>query len=362
MAWREIGTPEERAVVEAVTGGYREHFQPVIGSEPKIATLTDGGKDILVARWTTPGGQSALPELTVWDTPENTYYIFRLPPGSWSSSTAIRSTFEKLLLPSIPDGKKPRATGVVLEIARNPLTGRWAGSGGLQIDYPPTQFDFGLMNWLDLWETPAASYVSAAFNKHDFAFRFPENMRWIAERFPPLESRVGQWGKKRILDELSPGGVAERDRDRVLARELVKRDLTGEELLAVLESRRGHEYGDVLEAVVEAGLAPRLAEAIRKYIREYPGGYPRGIGEPFGIVSRAEGVNFTDAALDVLRQHPGAYAAFRYAAAQGTTPADYRTLKELPCPDDYVPARLLALADMRKRLRLDEDGNPLPAK
>jgi hypothetical protein len=73
-------------------------------------------------------------------------------------------------------------------------------------------------------------------------------------------------------------------------------------------------------------------------------------------------VNFTDAALDVLRQHSGAYRAFVYATTHGG-PADYRVLKGLPCPADYAaPACGQALLDMRARLGLDADGNPLAAK
>ena len=48
---------------------------------------------------------------------------------------------------------------------------------------------------------------------------------------------------------------------------------------------------------------------------------------------------------------------------ESSTPADYRALKERPCLDDALaPACGRALREMRKRLGLDADGNPLAAK
>jgi hypothetical protein len=138
-------------------------------------------------------------------------------------------------------------------------------------------------------------------------------------------------------------------------------------LLAVFESRSVAENGALLQAIVDAGRAGRYAGAIRKYLatfrrvgavkRLYP--FP----DPFKIVSEARDVDFTDAALDKLRQDPDDYGALLYAATHGATPADYRALKERPCLDDALaPACGRALREMRKRLGLDADGNPLAAK
>jgi hypothetical protein len=360
MATRDIKAPEERAVVDSDVAVFGAYFRPSIGSEPRIATLTEDGKDILVARWTVSGDHSAFSELTLWDTAESASFIFRLPRGSWSNEAAIRSTFERLLLPARADGRMPLVKSIALEISRDPQTQQWIGSGGFLVNLMPRQFDAGPPNWLDFWDTPSASYLSATFNVP--WLDGPLNMRLVAERFPPLESRVGQWSKKRLLDELGTRGSEERD--NILARELVKRDLTEDELLPVLQSRLRYENGALLQAVVLAGQAPRLAGAIRKYLQVDRWGNTKSLSpHPFQIVSRAEGVNFTDAALDVLRQYPGAYTAFFYAAEHGTTAADYRVLQELPRPNDaFGRACDRALQEMRKRLGLDDDGNPIAAR
>jgi hypothetical protein len=308
--FRVAGAPEELAIVEAIVKTYRLHFLPEIDSAPRIATVTDKGNDILVARW-------AASDLIVWDTPENTSFIFKLPAHSWSSESAIRSTFEKLAL--------PRTNGVTLNVARDAQTQQWIGAGGLLIKYPPYQFDLGAMNSIDLWETTGASYLCVTFSA--WTTRGPPNMLWFPERFPPLETRVGRWTKKRLLDELSPAGAATRarslwsgiERDRVLARELVRRELTEDEFLALLESRsRGREdNGMVLEAVVRADQVRRFANEIRRYLQS--DSWPDTIlgNHPFDIVGRAKDVDFTDIAIEVLRRNAGAAAARRYAIAHG---------------------------------------------
>jgi hypothetical protein len=71
-SWRVVKAPEERAALDATLETYGVHFQPEIDSDPKIATLTYKGDDILVARWTATRGSTAFSELIVRDTPYDT--------------------------------------------------------------------------------------------------------------------------------------------------------------------------------------------------------------------------------------------------------------------------------------------------
>lgn len=357
LSWRDAGTPEELAVVAAVASFYKQVFQPELASAPKIATVTEKGQDILVARWRLSSNRTSFSELIVWDTPQSTSFIFQLSRRSWATDPAIRSSFERLLLPPRSDGRTPPAKGVTLNVARDPYTQQWVGAGGILLDYAPRQFDVGSMNWFDLWETAAASYLAATFSQFAMPL-FPSNMRSIAERFPPLESRVGQWSKKRILDELGPGGFNAAFRDRVLANELLKRDLTDDELLSVLRRRQPDQSGAVLWAVVQAHQVSRFARAIRKYL-EGDCSHLKG-NNPFDVIRGTDEVNFTEVAIDVLQQGCRADAPFRYAAAHGTV-ADYRALSELPRLELWH-GREIELSLMRNRLGLTEDGNPRPAK
>jgi hypothetical protein len=116
------------------------------------------------------------------------------------------------------------------------------------------------------------------------------------------------------------------------------------------------------QAVVEAHQVHRLSGAIRTYLQGDRWGDNSKIPpkpHPFYIVARSEEVNFTDVALDVLRQEVRADGAFQYVASRGTTAADYRALMELPRRDSF---RDEALRTMRERLGLSEDGHPLVAK
>lgn len=360
-AWREARAPEEREMVTAVTAIYREVFQPEIGPEPKIVTLTEKGQDILAVRWTGRDSMSPFSEMIAWDTPNQTSFIFRLPPGRWSSGVQIQSTFEQLLLPPATDGHTPPATGVTVNIARDPRDGRWIGAGGFLIKYAPRQFDFGSLNWFDLWQSADGSYLAAGF--HEFqTFASPRNMRGIAERFPPLEARVGSWSKGRILEELGHGGVFEALRDSILARELLKRAVTNEELLAVLERRRPDESGALLNVIVQERHVKRFEGAIHEYLRDDSG--CGKCNEAFNIVRRSDEVDFTDVALDVVRREhdsvsPITAAPFVYVTDHGTA-ADYKALLDLPSSQRV--AHKFYLEMMRQRLGLAEESNPKPSK
>jgi hypothetical protein len=321
-SWRVASSKEEIAVVEEDASHYEAYFQPAIPSRPQIATLTEKGEDILVARWAMPADERAFSELILWDTPHTASFIFRLPVRSWSNDSAISAAFEKLLSPAKTRGQLPPSYGVSLNVASDPYTHRWIGAGGLLIRYFPRQFDMGYLNWIDLWETATASYLSVTF-RMDLDEHPASTSRLIAERFPPLEARIGQWSKLRILDEL--GSVGSMPRDRVLARELVRRDLTGDELLAALRKREFKENGELLHAVVDARLAPHFVGAIREYLLANPWSNDRSLHpDPFNIVGQAEGVDFTDVALEVIRQGARSDGAFRYAVAHGGIPPDMR--------------------------------------
>jgi hypothetical protein len=351
-SWRGIETPEEEDVVSAVTELYRGLFRPELGSAPKIVTLTDKGQDILVALWTAKDSQGWFSELIVWDTPNQTSFIFRLPRGSWSNDAQIRSSFERLLLPPPADGGTPPAKGVTVNVAKDAYTGRWIGAGGFPNKSVPRQIDVGPLNWFDLLQSADGSYLAAGFSQFDTPGRS------IPERFPPLESRLGKWPTQRILDELGHGGFAAAPRDRILAKELMRRPVTDEELLEVLKRRKTDVSGALLYVIVEEHQVAHFEGAIRRYLQA-----DRGCGqcnEPFTILSRCGEVNFTDVALEVLRLGNVTYAPFTYVSDHGTTAADYNALQELrpsyPFGHEYLLER------MRRRLGLAEDGTPKPAK
>lgn len=355
-SWRDPISPEELAVVAAVTKIYSELFQPELRSAPRIATLTEKGQDILLARWTLSGDKNRISDLIVWDTPQGTSFIFRLAPGSWSVDPAIRSSFERLLLPPRSDGETPPAKGATVNIARDPYTKHWVGAGGILMNYGPRQFDVGLMNWFDLWETNAASFLAVTFSQ--FATPgFPSNMRSIGERFPSLESRVGQWSKEQLLNELAhSGGFESSGRDRVMAKELLRRNLTDDELVSLLKTREPDPSGSVLSIIVEVHQVTRFMSAIRTYLQTATGNEGKA-NHPFDILGPTDEENFTDVAIEVLRHDYRANPAFRYAARHGATLAEYRALTELPLLDvSYV--REGYLSQMRRRLGLVTDGNP----
>src|ERR1700722_16867476 len=220
--------PEELAVLEEVQEVYHKNFRPEIGSRPRVGVVTEKGNDVLVAKWVAPS-PSPFSELIVWDAPDSTSFIFKLPSGSWSRDAAIRSTFEGLLSSAESDGRRLGPQAVYLDVARDAQTKRWIGAGGLMLPVPPLQLHTGPLNWIDLWETATASYLCAKFSAC-LGYGIPWYLRYIPERFPPLETRAKEWTTQRILDELdcqperaSRGGINDwiggyDRRDRVLAK------------------------------------------------------------------------------------------------------------------------------------------------
>jgi hypothetical protein len=347
-AWRDVKTPEERDVVGAIMEVYRGIFRPELSSAPKVVTLTENGQDILVARWTGQYSQGRVSELIVWDAPNQTSFIFRLQRGSWSSDAEIRLTFEQLLLPPAADGRTPPATSITANVAVDFLTGRLIGAGWFSMSYVPRQFDTGPSDWFDLWGSDDSSYLAAGFAR--FAAKGYSWDMSIPERFPPLEARVGNWPTQRILDELSHGGFAADSRDRILGRELMRREVAGEELLEVLRRRQPDVSGALLFVIVGEHQVAHFAGVIREYLRD-----DRGCGlcnEAFDIVGKSDEVNFTDVALEVLRRGHVSLAPFAYVSDHGTTAADYDALAELrpsyPFGHEYLLER------MRRRLGLPQ--------
>jgi hypothetical protein len=342
QTWREARSAEEKAVLAVATKKCSELFQAALQIAPPITTITEHGQDILIARWTLFDDRSRISEVILWDTPKYTSFTFQLPRGTWASDAAIRSTFERLLLPPRPDAKTPPARGVTVNIARDPYSRQWVGAGGLLIDYFPRQFATGFGNWLELWETSAASFLSAGFSKW---------LSGIGERFPPLESRVGRWSKQQLFDELAhPGGFWTSDRDRVLAKELLHRNLVDEELLSLLQKRRPDASETVLSVIVSEHQVTRFVSTIRTYLQTAVHRDDKA-NHPFQIVDRTDEANFTDIAIDILNQDYRLNSAFKYAARHGVAWADYDALAELPHLDaDHQ--RKWYLSEMRRRLEL----------
>jgi hypothetical protein len=294
--------PEEVAVIDAAAKTYAGYFLPEIIGAPRITTLTENGNDVLIARWS-----NASSEVIIWDTPEDISFILKLPPHRWSNDSSIRSTFDTVWR---PPSAESTVLAVSLNVAMDPLTHRWIGTGGIQTKSGPRQFALGhWANWIDFWETATASYLSLGIDR--------QFLQLIPERFPPLESRVGMWSKQRLLQELARQTGARRD--SVLARELMKRDVSNDELLVLLESRRRRETGAVLKAVAESGEMTRFKVAVGEYLLKDSSGYlTKSMAASGWRPVNDSDVNFTNVALEMLRENAFAGGAFTYVATHGT--------------------------------------------
>jgi hypothetical protein len=342
--WRTGSRPEEREVVTGIITTFNEYFQPDLDPAPKIATLTEAGKDILAARWV-PGHREIFTELIVWDTPDRTTFLFRLRHGAWSSEAVIQTSLDSLLRTLKADHHPPLVTGVRLDIINDPKTQQWVGSGLLLMNTIPRPFSNGPDSWFYIWDTADASFLAITFNWYRTT-GYPPNMREIGERFPPLTERARQWNKQRLIDELVPGGFDAMSRDRILTKELLMRDVTNHELLMLLRRRKSDISGTVLIAIVDLNQVSRFSAGIREYLRTVVAPDAKS-NNPFNILNRVDEPNFTDAAIDALHHDVRATPAFRYATKHGTTIAEYEALAALP----PLQEQQTYLLEMSRRLR-----------
>jgi hypothetical protein len=342
--WRNATSPEDRAVTAAIATTFNEYFQPQLDMPSGIETLTESGKDILVARWTASREMTIFSEMIAWDTPDRTTFLFRLHHGVWSSNSAIQSFFERLLRAPRADRRIPVIKSVQLNVGVDPNGQRRIGSGALVLNTIPRQFARGPDASFYLWDAKDASYLSMTLQEY-ITLDYPADMRRIGERFPPLTERAKQWSKQRLIDELTPGGFDAMDRDRILTAELLTRNVADDELLALLKRRKPDFSGAVIIGIVDLDQVYRFSAPIREYLRTVVDPI-RLDNNPFKELNRISEPNFTDAAIDALHKNVHATPAFQYAANHGTTIAEYESLAALP----PLPEQVSYLEQMRRRL------------
>jgi hypothetical protein len=340
---------DESAALDTALRTLKTNFLPALNSESRIATIVKESGDILTARASVADPDGAIP-VTIWDTPQDTAFIFTLPRHCWSSGDSLKATLNRLFRPST-DAPIFVLTKVMVSTATDPLTHQQIGTGGLLYAGAPRQFDPGPLNWLDFWETASASYLSATFVK------FSLSIKHVPERFPSLAARAATWTKEHILEVLNSGTIPARD--GILTRELLKRDVTDDEMLALFRRPRPADNLRVMDAVIDMRQTKRFENAIRRYLsglqRDY--GLSKRMGldaQVFALLRPVPDVDFTQEALSLALRDSGAGYAFGYAAARARSADAYRQLKSI------APFREFELKSMRTRLGLDEDGNPIP--
>lgn len=356
VSYHAPSTPEEMTVLAALTKEYTQVFRPPLQASPLVATFTENGQDILVIRWRSLDDQLREPIVIVWNTPEETAFLFPLKPGSVKDDAAADCTFQSLLAPTGSDPSTRAARGVSINIARDSVHRQTIAAGGLSIAYFPIQFDLGLLNWFDLRETAGSSFLSVGFSQH-VLYELPANLRSINERFPLLEKRVPGWTKQRLIRELDHhANLLTQLRDQILTKELLRRELTDDEMLTMLRSRDHDPNLTLLRAIVQTRQTLRYAGALRAYLETAKAGGYWGQDSAFGAVEPSAEANFTDVALSVLRRNPKAAPAFFYAARRGTTEGDYSALSEVSQVENSQQ-RQEALSRMRSRLGLPAEAS-----
>lgn len=107
---------------------------------------------------------------------------------------------------------------------------------------------------------------------------YPWELKDIPERFPPLETRIGAWPTRRLVEELKKHPVNPWKRTHVLLQELLTRTDFGPADLKVLLSQVNPCLWPDSRSLVEAAAKAHRAEEFVDVIKEHfskPGGCPR---------------------------------------------------------------------------------------
>jgi hypothetical protein len=204
-----------------------------------------------------------------------------------------------------------------------------------------------------------SSWLSVTYYNSRAAF--PLDTINIAERFPPLRTRVPHWTKAQLLAAVNHGGRAEsnlgqaKERDRILLEELLKRsDLTAEDFKKMLEC---HADGGGMAGGSSIPLAIRLAtpgDAVARFaaaVQEYYKGKV-AIGVPgmdrdqrwFMLAIDQRGFDgFCDLAVRFLTNRVAIRESLRYAATYCHTREAFDAVLGLDDKPEYFQDRVAAL-------------------
>ncbi len=250
------------AALTVALGAARKVFTAQIPEPVRVATLTENDEDVLVASFPVARRGVLHPVLlwngAVWDT-----IIFECDASQILSPHSLQKLIEDMLTWSSPrlQGAKlslrlpPPATGIVLSGFGQP-----SPLIKLQFAEPDVTFSgaihgsYGYLSISILW----------VMRDHYGGPRIPE-------RFPPLETRVGQWSTSRLMAEAGryPPFNVDGRRDDIIIGELLRRnDFGPDQLEPVLRKIACLNEGAVLDGARAADRSEEFAAAIQAYFKK----------------------------------------------------------------------------------------------
>jgi hypothetical protein len=245
-------SPEAAGVLDAAGRLSRKFLNVELPMPDSSATLTHNGEDIAVAMWRPTRAQVVAPIL-LWDDPVSSTLVSSIPSTAMRNPNQLEELLTGLFVWGAEESEwlaiklnaQPQTEGEILQ-----------GSAGFHRVY---QMYVGPELTVSGYVDHGAAWLSVTIEKTLGSGFFDRDMLFIAERFPPLRTRVPQWTTTQLLAAIGHGGRAQTAYNRGYAREVV--------LLHELIPRQDLTSSDFRSQIARSGWRPTIGRYLPEAIR-----------------------------------------------------------------------------------------------
>jgi hypothetical protein len=351
----------EQKMVAAGKASIGDILRVVPGTFLGTTTFEEDGMDVLVAAWDVddPG---RVRRVWVRDEPAFNWLVLDCDASVFASPASIKTFFQQVHWGDDEHFKVDR-----LDLAYSYSGGRSVMSGaGSTSPYNHLGVE---MEFYAIRE-PGMVRLTIKGGKQLFS-KYPHDMRYVPERFPPLAERVANWDKRKLLSEIGrmlelPGSIAHStNRDEILIPEVVSRGLADEDLpvLMMPHSSTDEIYwlrtSFAMEAIVKTGQLKgherALEEVVFKIGSSGTDNDRAALQSIFGVLQNLSKEDFSAMAIRCARRCLNADGAVMYLEARGSTEEAYKAAGSASVSPWWLGGPRAAMEAIRRRIQSGGD-------
>ena len=338
----------DRRQIEAI-------FQQPWGELAGIATTVYGHEDILAARWD-EASNSGVRSVILWDAPRFNLVVARCDLPATVSAAAIKTFLENFVR---LDGSPIDVVSIDTYLLNRPTSEGFFGLGLVNYQRAPKRALTGYEFTISAYRLPSGTYFVFQAGKKLVAGIYPADGGFIAERFPPLQTRILHLDKKDVAARL--GGTEEED--AILIRELLQRTLTPDEFDALISAaelpadRRRRRVILTIKGIVESGRTMEYENALRHAFQSFESRGPDEValsGALIGALIAIPGIDFSSEAAALVQMGISVREALAYLERRGSSRQVLEMLTQLRLSPQHEEQRGQAVEAMRLRIKTQQ--------
>ncbi len=330
-------------------------------SPDSTAILTHAGEDVLVSWGRFYGDSGGISSFLLWDDPVSTSLLLQVPRQTLETPAPL----EDLLTGMFAWGEE-NLESVFIDLSPTTPTGRECirGMGFFRV---VREVALGPQLTISGYSEKTGAWLSITFRK-DLGFPFFEHdMMYIAERFPPLRTRVPGWTTAQLLAAAGHGGRAGDqyarpfERDRVLLQELLQRqNLTADDFQDLIDRAvgtgpsRGPALPGVILVAAQSESGARFTPVMLNYFRRLETkSRPAAESEARGLflpLDRGALPAFCNLAVGFLKEQLAVRESIQFADKFCSSQEAYEAVLSVEEHVGYAKDRSAALDQITKRL------------